>query len=70
MTIDQVVALLRRQCGAEGGQAAWAKAHGVSPAYVNDTLQRRRDPGGAILRALGLVRVVTYKRTTPFGRKQ
>lgn len=64
MTIDQVVALLRRQCEAEGGQAAWAKARGVSAAYVNDTLQRRRDPGDAILRGLGLVKVVTYKRAS------
>lgn len=62
MTVDQVVALLRRECAQEGGQAAWAKARGISPAYVNDTLRRRRDPGDAILRGLGLVRVVTYKR--------
>ena len=71
MTIEQVVALLRQQCDAEGAQAAWAKAHGVSPGYTNDTLQRRRDPGEAILRALGLVRIVTYKRGTPsFGRTE
>jgi len=70
MTIDQVVRLLRRQCEAQGGQAAWAKAHGVSPAYVNDTLQRRRAPGAAILRGMGLVKIVTYKRAPSFGRKK
>jgi DNA-binding transcriptional regulator YdaS (Cro superfamily) len=62
MTLDQVRALLRRECDKIGNQAAWAKAHGVSAAYVSDVLVGRREPGDAILRALGLVRVVTYQR--------
>ena len=62
MTIDQVVALLRRRCNSEGGQAAWAKAHDISAGYVNHALQRHRDSGEAILLALGLVKVVTYQR--------
>ena len=65
MMLDQVRALLRRECDKAGNQAAWAKAHGVSPAYVSDVLVGRREPGDAILRALGLERVVTYRRTKP-----
>lgn len=42
-------------------QAAWAKKHGLSPAYVSDVINGRRDPGKAILEALGLERVVTYR---------
>jgi DNA-binding transcriptional regulator YdaS (Cro superfamily) len=62
MTLHQVLALLRRECEKAGGQAAWAKAAGVSPAYVSDILHGRREPGESILRALEMVKVVTYRR--------
>ena len=42
-------------------QAAWAKEHGISQAYVSDVINRRREPGKAILEALGLERVITYR---------
>lgn len=64
MTIDQVLALLRRECDKAGNQALWAKANGVSPAYVSDVFQRRREPGDAILRPLGLERVVSYRKVS------
>lgn len=41
-------------------QIAWAKSHGVSPAYVSDVIAGRREPGKKILKALGLEKVVTY----------
>ena len=63
MTLDDVLALLAKQCERTGSQVAWAKANGVSAAYVSDVLGRRREPGEAILTALGLERVVIYKRT-------
>lgn len=62
MTIDQVKEFLRKECAKAGGQAAWAKAHGISPSYVSDAMQSRREPGDKILDALGLVRVVTYRK--------
>ena len=43
------------------GQAAWARAHKVSAAYVNDVLNGRRDPGPKILDAIGFEKVVTYR---------
>lgn len=60
MTAFDVCARLRRECREAGGQSAWAKAHGVSPQYVCDVLNARREPGDMILAALGLRRVVRY----------
>jgi len=54
---------LRSACAAAGGQQAWAKRHGISPQYVSDVLNARRDPGASILRALGWKRVVTYQKS-------
>lgn len=44
-----------------GTQAAWCKANGVSPAYLCDVMNGRREPGDKILRALGWKRVITYR---------
>jgi hypothetical protein len=64
MTADDVRALLRARIN--GSQASWAKANGVSPAYVSDVLSGRREPGDAILKALGLVRhPVAYRKAQP-----
>jgi DNA-binding transcriptional regulator YdaS (Cro superfamily) len=60
MTSLDVCAMLSRECRAAGGQASWATANGVSPAYVSDVLNARREPGDSILRALGLRKVVRY----------
>ncbi len=51
---------LRDECVKAGGQAKWAKANGLSAAYVNDVLHGRRDPGDSICAPLGLRRQVTY----------
>jgi DNA-binding transcriptional regulator YdaS (Cro superfamily) len=56
----EVCTRLRVACKAAGGQSAWAERHSLSPAYVSDVLNARRDPGDSILRALGLRRVVRY----------
>ena len=63
MTADDVRAKLRANI--DGSQASWAKAHGVSPAYLSDVLNGRREPGEAILNALGLTRVAVYQKTQP-----
>lgn len=55
-----VCRLLRQACKAAGSQQAWAAQNGVSPAYVSDVLNARREPGDSILAALGLRRVVKY----------
>jgi DNA-binding transcriptional regulator YdaS (Cro superfamily) len=67
MTADDVLALLARECEKAGSQSAWAKAHGLSAPYVSDVLKRRREPGRGILDALGIEKVVTYRKAKPAG---
>lgn len=55
-----VCARLRAACQAAGGQKAWAERHGVSPQYVCDVLNARREPGAAILAPLGLAKRTLY----------
>lgn len=65
MTYTQLLSLLRRRITAAGSQKAYAGQLGVSPAYLNDVLHGRRDPGDAILRPLGLERhTTTYRKVT------
>lgn len=59
---DQVRALLREAVG--DSQTLWARAHGISPAYVSDTLSGKRDPAGKILCALGLTKTVAYVKAS------
>lgn len=47
-----------------GNQAAFARAIGVSAAYVNDILHDRREPGLLILRAIGCKKIVRYELDT------
>lgn len=62
MTLDSVIAMLRRECAAAGSQKAYAAKIGVSLAHINDVLRGRREPGPSILNALGLEKVVDYRR--------
>jgi len=62
MTDDQVIALLRKRIELAGSQKAFAVQHELSPAFINDLLQGRRDPSAAILNVLGLERIVTYRK--------
>lgn len=43
-----------------GTQKAFAEAHGMSGAYLSEVVRGTRDPGPAVLEALGLERVVWY----------
>lgn len=59
---DRVLHDLRKACADAGSQSAWAEANEVSPAYVSDVLNRRRDLADSILSALGYERVVLYRK--------
>ena len=54
--------ILRAECKAAGTQKAWAQAHDISPQYVADVLNGRREPSERIARALGWQRVVLFER--------
>lgn len=60
MNDEDVRTMLKKAC--EPLQSVWAKEHGCAPSYVSDVLNGRRDPSPAILSALGLERVVSYRR--------
>jgi DNA-binding transcriptional regulator YdaS (Cro superfamily) len=42
-----------------GGQRRWAEAHGVTPAYVNDMVNRRRKLSVRVLAMIGIEMEVT-----------
>ena len=56
-----IITLLKSECKKAGTQAAWAKDHGLSAAYVTDVLLGKRNAGAKILSALGVEKVVTHK---------
>lgn len=61
MTADEVRAILRQHCTSAGTHQAWADVHGLAQGYVSDVLRGRKLPGPGILKALGLVKVVSYE---------
>lgn len=61
MKQDDVIDRLRAAIAKAGSQAAFAEMYGLSAAYVNDVINGRREPGPAILEALGVEKVVTYQ---------
>jgi hypothetical protein len=63
VSAEEVRQLLRRCCEEAGSQTGWARKNDMSGVYVSDVLAGRRDPGGKLLAALGLERVVHYRQT-------
>lgn len=61
MTTDDVRQLLRDKIAEAGTAKDWAHTANVSAPYVSDVLNGNREPGEAILSALGLERVVSYR---------
>lgn len=59
-TPAEVFGAIRKACRAAGSQSAWAASIGITPQYLSDVLNCRREPNKAILSALGLRRVVAY----------
>lgn len=59
---NAIRAKLQRACEDAGGQRAFARKIGTSATYVNQTLNGVIPPGGRILAALGLERVVVVRR--------
>lgn len=56
-----VLARLESAVAGAGSAKAWAVRAGLSPVYVGDVRRGLRTPGPAVLRALGLTRVVSYR---------
>jgi hypothetical protein len=60
--LAEIYASARTAIEAAGSQADWARQIGVTPAYVSDFLNARRDPGPKILEALGYKKRILYVR--------
>ena len=61
LSTEQVREQLKTACDQAGSQAAWAREHGMSAAYVHDVINGRRGLGKAILEALTIRRIVQYE---------
>lgn len=67
--LPAVLAMIERKVMAAGSLRAYARATGVTAAYVSDVLRSRRDPGPKILAPLGLERIepryeLRYRKVT------
>jgi hypothetical protein len=62
---EEVRRTLAAACKRAGGAKAFGHAHGLLTSYVNDVLKGDREAGDGMLEALGLIRVVRYKRINP-----
>lgn len=62
MTKESVIELLYRKQKAAGDRYRLANALGVPSGILSDVMNGRRDPGPTLLDALGLERVVTYRK--------
>lgn len=62
MTTDELLAHLRRLVDEAGTQKDLAQQLGVSTAYLNDVLLKRKEPGKKLLAAIGFERVVIYRK--------
>jgi DNA-binding transcriptional regulator YdaS (Cro superfamily) len=60
MTHDTLVRRLLARC-AKSSQKAFALQLGISPSYLSDVIAGRREPGPAVLSALGVERIVRYR---------
>lgn len=57
-----IVRLIIDEVNKLGGQKAFADTHGMSPQYVNDVVNWRRDPSEKILTAIGYKKLILYER--------
>lgn len=58
---EQVIKMLTKMQG-KGSQRQLAVALGVSPMFLNNVFNGKKDPGDKVLAKLGLERVVMYRK--------
>ena len=62
MTKQQLIKGLYKLIEKHGTQVELAKGLQVTPAYLNDVLNDRREPNEQFLRRLKLIKVISYER--------
>lgn len=55
------IAIVRDKCNGADQKTVAAEMK-ISPQYLNDLIKGRKEAGPAVLKALGLVKVVTYRK--------
>lgn len=60
MTQKALIKLLHKRKAMHSSWAALADVLGVSPQYLQDIKDGRREPGGKLLDGLGMTKVVSY----------
>lgn len=61
MTRQAVIRRIQKYIEGHPTQTQAAVTLGISPQYLNDVIQGRREPGPKLLKALGLKRVPHYE---------
>jgi len=62
MTKESLVKMLHKRADACGSWVLLAKSLSISPQYLQDIKDGRRDPGAKLLTAIGFIRVVSYEK--------
>lgn len=70
LTGDALRAQVQAGCNAAGSVAAWAREHGIHDEVVGLFLRGKRPAEPALLAALGLYRVVTYRASETDRRQE
>jgi hypothetical protein len=63
-TIADIMRLVLADCELEGGIRPWCDNRGLHPSIVDKFLSGQRGPAPQLLAALGLQKVVAYRRKT------
>jgi DNA-binding transcriptional regulator YdaS (Cro superfamily) len=61
MGLEEVYRRIEVLIAEYGTQAAFARAINLSPVSVSDVVKRRKEPGPAMLKAIGVEKVVSYR---------
>lgn len=70
LTVADIIQQLADECDAEGGIRPWADSRDLHPSIVDKFLAGQRGPAPQLLHALGLEKVVVYrKRATRADRE-
>ena len=63
-TNEDVIKQLKELSKEIGSQSLLAEKIGISKPYLSDVINKRRDPGPAIVQFLRLTKIVTYEEKT------
>jgi hypothetical protein len=60
MTKESLIKLLHKKAERQESWTRLAESLGITPQYLQDIKDGRREPGDKLLRGLGMIKVITY----------